>query len=109
MDLEYPSHPNVDILKQLNRIDKLTSKLNLTVKDVPAYELITPAQKQKLSKLLARDDAPALLTYLARQVISCDKEVGAKLSRWNLLHLACKYDAHESLRALLRRQYQEDP
>jgi len=35
MDLDYQSQPNVDITKQLNRIDKLTSKLALTLKDIP--------------------------------------------------------------------------
>ncbi len=45
MDLEYPSHGNVDIVKQLNRLDKLTSKLDLTLKDMPHSEPITKNQK----------------------------------------------------------------
>lgn len=45
MDLEYPTHKNVDIIKQLNRLDKLTSKLNLTLKDVPQSETISKHQK----------------------------------------------------------------
>jgi hypothetical protein len=36
MDLDYRSQPNVDISKQLNKLDKLTSKLALTLKDIPA-------------------------------------------------------------------------
>ena len=32
MDLNYPTHHNVDIVKRLNHLDKITSKLNMTVK-----------------------------------------------------------------------------
>ena len=36
MELEYQSHRNVDIAKQLNRLDKLNSKLALTLRDLPS-------------------------------------------------------------------------
>lgn len=35
MDLDYQSHGNVDFKKQLNHLDKMTSRLNVTLKDVP--------------------------------------------------------------------------
>lgn len=45
MDLDYQSHGNVDIVKQLNRLDKLTSKLSLTLKDMPESQMISKQQK----------------------------------------------------------------
>ena len=35
MELDYQSQPNVDLSKQLNKLDKLSSRLTLTLKDIP--------------------------------------------------------------------------
>ncbi len=64
MDFEYPSHGNVDIVKQLNRLDKLTSKLNLTLKDVPESHPITKHQKEKLVKYVTNDKPNLLFHYI---------------------------------------------
>lgn len=45
MDLDYQSHGNVDFKKQLNHLDKMTSRLNVTLKEMPESEQITKYQK----------------------------------------------------------------
>ncbi len=108
MDLEYPSHGNVDIQKHLNRGDKLTSRLNITLKRISEAEPISKRQKQHIVKLISSDQVFPLLRYLNKEVISFDREVGPKDSRWNILHLSAKYNAQSCLKLALRKLYQED-
>ena len=93
MDLDYQSHGNVDIVKQLNRLDKLTSKLSLTLKDMPESQTISKQQKEQIVKLVSSDKPALLAKYLEKEVIAADREVGAKGTRWNLLHVCAKYDS----------------
>lgn len=109
MELEYQSHGNIDIVKQLNRLDKLTSKLSLTLKNIPLSEQITKNQKEQIVKYVSNDKAAMLAKFTEKEVIAADREVGAKGSRWNLLHLCAKYDAVECIKLILKKIYQQDP
>lgn len=108
MDLDYQSHGNVDIVKQLNRLDKLTSKLSLTLKDMPESQTISKQQKEQLVKMVSSDRAALLAKYIEKEVIAAEREIGAKGTRWNLLHLCAKYDSVECMKYLARKSYQED-
>lgn len=108
MDLDYQSHGNVDIVKQLNRLDKLTSKLSLTLKDMPESQMISKQQKEQLVKLVSSDKAALLAKYMEKEVIAADREIGAKGTRWNLLHVCAKYDAAECMKQIVKKIYQED-
>lgn len=57
MELEYQTHRDVDINKQLNRLDKVTSKLSLTVKDLSSDDSIQQYLKDKLVNYAAKDQA----------------------------------------------------
>lgn len=73
MELEYQSHRNVDINKQLNRLDKLNSKLALTVRDLPSSQLIPQNSKDRIVTLISNDKARDLLRFLDKEVISWNK------------------------------------
>lgn len=108
MDLDYQSHGNVDIVKQLNRLDKLTSKLSLTLKDMPESQMISKQQKEQIVKYVSNDKAALLAKYMEKEVIAADREIGAKGTRWNLLHVCAKYDSVECMKYLAKKTYQED-
>lgn len=57
MELEYQTHRDVDINKQLNRLDKVNSKLSLTVKDLSLDDSIQQYLKDKLVNYAAKDQA----------------------------------------------------
>jgi hypothetical protein len=108
MDLDYQSHGNVDFKKQLNHLDKMTSKLNLTLKDMPESEQITKYQKEQIVKYVSNDKVALLAKFTEKEVIAADREVGAKGSRWNILHVCAKYDAVECIKLILKKIYQQD-
>lgn len=106
MELEYQTHRNVDIHKQLNRLDKVTSKLALTVKDLGVEALPQPL-KDKITNLIVKDNAHQLLKLLDKEVVSWTRELGAKATQWNLIHICSKFNAANSLRKILKQIYQE--
>ncbi len=109
MELEYQSHPNIDIDKQLNRLDKLTSKLTFTLKDLPPSDILPQHLKDKLITFISNDQTRPFLKLIDKEVITWDREVGAKGTRWNLIHLCSKFNAVNTARALLKKLYQIDP
>ena len=66
MDLDYKTQANVDIDKQLNKIDKLTSRLNLTLKDIPSQEIIPQKLKEKITKIVSKDQPAKLIHTLEK-------------------------------------------
>ena len=58
--------------------------------------------------LVSNDRAKELLTFLDREVIAWNKEVGAKGTLWNVLHLCSKFNAVNCLRVLLKKIYRID-
>ncbi len=106
MELEYQSHRNVDIQKQLNRLDKVTSKLSLTVKDL-GCESLPQHLKDKIVNLITKDSTKQLLRLLDKEVVTWEREVGVKATNWNTIHLCAKFNAVGCARALLKQIYQE--
>lgn len=106
MELEYQTHRNVDIHKQLNRLDKVTSKLALTVKDLGIETLPQPL-KDKITNLIVKDSSHQLLKLLDKEVVSWTRELGAKATQWNLIHICSKFNAANTLRKILKQIYQE--
>lgn len=64
MQLDYQTQGNIDISKQLNKLDKLTSKLTLTLKDIPTQEIIPQRVKNKILKCITKDYAKTLIRTL---------------------------------------------
>ena len=106
MELEYQSHRNVDINKQLNRLDKVNSKLALTIKDLPYSEQLPQQLKDKIVTFISNDKTKDLLRLMHKEVVVWSKEIGAKGTQWNCLHLCSKFNAANSLRILLKKIYQ---
>jgi hypothetical protein len=64
MELQYQSHRNVDINKQLNRLDKINSKLALTIKDLPYNEHLPQHLKDKIVTFIGNDKIKDLLRLM---------------------------------------------
>lgn len=106
MELQYQTHRNVDIQKQLNQLDKVTSKLSLTVKDIAADSL-PQHLKDKIVNLITKDSTRQLLKLIDKEVVAWDRDVGVKGTNWNLIHVCAKFNAVATIRALLKQVYQE--
>ena len=106
MELEYQSHRNVDINKQLNKLDKLNSKLALTIKDLPSNEKLPKHLKDKIVAFISNDKPRDLLKLMDKEVVVWSKEIGAKGTQWNVLHVCSKFNAANCLRILLKKIYQ---
>jgi hypothetical protein len=106
MELEYRSHRNVDINKQLNRLDKLNSKLALTIKDLPFHEQLPQHLKDKIVTFISNDKPRDILKLMDKEVVVWSKEIGAKGTQWNVLHVCSKFNAINCLRILLKKTYQ---
>lgn len=75
---------------------------------MPPSHILTKHQKEKIIKCISQDEQHKLITFLNKEVITAEKEIGIKGSRWNLLHVCAKYNASECMQKLLKNIYQQD-
>ena len=76
-----------------NQMDKICSKLEISVKDVKDGDTLIKSVKLKIQKLIEKDEIRKLQNYLDKKVLEYDVEIGIKSMKWNIVHFAAKNNA----------------
>lgn len=105
MDLPYPTKKN-NITQELNELDKLYKSILLSTRDLPQNDALPKELKHKIKKYIHDDKPFKLRRIIEEQAISYDVEIGARGSRWNILHFCAKHNSSNCLHYLLRTHYQ---
>lgn len=79
----------------------------MSTRDIPSQTPLPKPLKSRIIKLINDDKVFKLSRVLEEQAIAFDREVGARGSRWNIIHQCAKSNAVLSITWALKKQYQE--
>lgn len=92
--------------RKSTQLDKICSKLEISVKDQDAENQLSKSVKLRIQKYIENDQVRQLHGFLQKKVLNYEVEIGIKAMRWNILHFAAKNNALKIIQVLLVRTYQ---
>ena len=90
-------------------MDKICSKLEISLRHINGNHTLTKSVKQKIQKYIENDDIQKLQTYLDKHVLNYEIEIGIKSMQWNILHFAANNNSGNIIKVILTQTYQLSP